>query len=154
MKNLAITLRAAQLFTHAAHNTISGCTFFSDHEFLGELYGTYEEVYDAVVERMIGLGQAIDLQEITRASCAKSLENDASKMDSTDIFVFLLSVEADIRKWAESYNADASFGSKNFLQGIADDSEMRSYKIGQRAKAETEEDVAEGETSEAAPEKE
>ena len=61
MHDLAIILRSAQLYAHNAHNMTKGKTFFSDHKFFGQLYPVYEEAYDSIVERMIGLGYDVSI---------------------------------------------------------------------------------------------
>lgn len=134
MKDLAITLRAAQLTAHNMHNLVKGCTFFEDHEHLGELYGAYEVAYDDVIERCIGLGDMPNLGEITRAACAKSCQYDVSGMKSEQMFLILLDMESSIRQLAAKYNTGASLGTQNFLQGLADSSEQRTYKLKQRTK--------------------
>lgn len=105
--------------------------FLEYHEFLGELYGVYEGLYDDVVERMIGLGMEVDPSALTKAAADKAEEAEVYEGGALGMFAYLNDCEKEIRGLAESYNADASFGSKNFLQGIADDSEKRSYKLGQ-----------------------
>ena len=71
MKDLAIHLRYLQLVAHNAHNEVAGPTFFANHEFLGELYPAYETAYDAVVERIIGLGKPVDLCQVQVDAAAK-----------------------------------------------------------------------------------
>ena len=132
MNNLAITLRAAQFYAHAAHNTTSGMTFHEDHEFFGELYGAYESAYDSVIERMIGLGVSVDINEITLEAA-----NDIQGYEHGDpekCYDELMDYEKKICKMVDTYNKGASLGTQNFLQGLADESEMRQYKIGQRLK--------------------
>ena len=132
MTELAITLRAAQFAAHAHHNQVSGRTFLEDHEFLGELYDAYETAYDAVIERLIGFGKAPDLRQIT--GDAAVLFSKIMDMQKTWSNVFL-EVEKAIR-----HDADAALmkkpsnGTQNFLQGLCDESEQRTYKLGQRAK--------------------
>ena len=134
MKELAVTLRCAQLVAHNMHNLVKGCTFFEDHEHLGGLYGTYETAYDNVVERMIGLGDMPDLNEICKAACAKACSYDVSGMKAEQMFLLLLDMESLIRQNASKFNTGASLGTQNFLQGLADESEARTYKLKQRTK--------------------
>ena len=68
--DLATIFRAAYLVAHNSHHLIKGPTFFEDHEFLGELYGTYEEAYDSVVERLIGLTGNADVITINSKACS------------------------------------------------------------------------------------
>jgi len=136
MKDLAIALRAAQLFAHNAHNSTTGCTFFSDHEFLGEAYPAYEEAYDGVVERCIGLAIDIDLCEITLAAAKAACKgiSATSLTDSVNDFNNLYAMEKAICACVDDAINGTSNGTQNFLQGIADNSEMRQYKICQRLK--------------------
>ena len=64
MKNLAAYMRFMQLFIHNCHNFVTKETFFSDHEFLGDLYTQAEGFYDSLVERMIGLGEEFNPVEL------------------------------------------------------------------------------------------
>lgn len=132
MKKLAEIFRASQFYAHIAHNVASGSSFFSDHDYLGELYSAYESAYDDVVERMIGLGQNPDLTEITM-NAAKYIKGHTH--DSTEqCFAYLLSMEQEICDEISSLVKDASDGTQNMLQDMADKSEMRQYKLGQRLK--------------------
>ena len=128
--NLAALLRYMQFYAHVAHNMCSGPTFVSDHPFLAELYGAYEEEYDGVIERMIGLGEKINLAEIHKMA-AKDLEVPQSFEQA---FKELMVCEKSLCKACEALAKDASLGTENMLAGIADKSEMRQYKLKQRLK--------------------
>jgi DNA-binding ferritin-like protein len=133
MHNLATLFRAAQLTAHEKHNIVQGPTFFEDHKFLGKLYPEYETAYDGIIERMIGLGESPDISggNIKAADLAKWL-CDLEPLDKwPKIF---LEVEARIQKEVDECCKGASSGTINFLQGLADQSEQRTYKLGQRAK--------------------
>ena len=92
MTKLATQLRYMQFYAHNAHNICQGDTFFADHEELGDLYGTYTGLYDSVVERMIGLGQAIDLVKI-QVDAAKMLDGEAAPTAFSAAFSGLLTCE-------------------------------------------------------------
>lgn len=130
MQHLATLFRAAQFIAHNAHNLASGETFFQDHEEFGELYPAYESAYDSVVERMLGLGQEPDLNKIL--SDAAGIAAKAVGDDSTARFKTLLKMEELIRAEVADLVKDASDGTQNLLQGLADDSEKRTYLIGRR----------------------
>ena len=134
MDKIATTLRAAQLTAHNFHNMTRGMSFFADHEFFGEVYGEYEGDYDAVVERCIGTGEAIDLCEVTTNAAAKSSNYDCSDMAADEMCAVLLGLEREIQAQATEANKGATLGTQNLLQGIADKSEMRVYKLRQRIK--------------------
>ena len=129
MKQLATHFRYLQLLAHNGHNEAKGLTFFADHAFLGDLYPAYEEAYDALIERLIGSGERIDLAAI-QAEAAGKLE---AEKDTEAYLVALLDGEAEacaqIEKLAKS---DITQGTLNLLAGLADDSEQRSYKLRQR----------------------
>lgn len=138
MKDLAITFRAAQLTAHNMHNSVLGPTFFEDHEFLGELYGVYEAAYDGIVERMIGLDLDINLSEVTKQAGAKASNYDVQKMRADEMFSALLAIENYLQGLiAKLDKEEQTVGMHNFLQGLADESEVRTYKLRQRTKSPT-----------------
>lgn len=69
MTNLAILYKLANMYAHAAHNLCAKSLFMQDHEYFSDLYEAYEGHYDDVIERMIGLGQPVDIQAITMNAC-------------------------------------------------------------------------------------
>lgn len=125
--------RAAQLTAHEKHNTLQGATFFEDHEYLGGLYGTYDSAYDSVIERMIGLGETPKISEgnIQAADLAAWFCDIEDIKNWPKIF---LEIEKRIQKEADACCKGASSGTLNFLQGLADESEQRVYKLKQRDK--------------------
>lgn len=133
MEDIAMLLRAMQLFAHSAHNMASGPNFFADHAKLGELYETYEEGYDAVIERLIGLGEEPDICDINKkAADMASRCGDCCPQDVA--FGTILSMEKELREECKDAQKGQSIGTVNFLQGLADESEQRQYLIGQRLK--------------------
>jgi DNA-binding ferritin-like protein len=135
MKKLAIKFREAQIFAHAAHNLVQGSSFFSDHEFLGEAYEAYTKAYDDTIERMIGLGtQEVNPLNITAEAANDALENyKLDNADSYDIFYALLGLEKNICEIVRDIiEKGVTHGTSNLLEGFADQSEMRQYKINQR----------------------
>ena len=131
MQALATTLRTLQLVAHNGHNQVTGPSFFSDHEFLGELYAAYEGEYDSVVERCIGEGEKIDLLtvQLDAATASKPSASDPKK-----IFAKLLALEKGLCKEIAGEIKGASEGTQNLLQGICDEAEVRQYQLGQRLK--------------------
>lgn len=133
MNLLATLFRAAQFYAHRAHNLVSGPSFLSDHEFLGSLYDTYADTYDSIIERLISLGESVEPNDILRdATDIACQANDGQ----SSFFFRLLSTEKQLRSEIDKILRDreCSEGTKNFLQGLADESEQRSYKIAQRDK--------------------
>jgi DNA-binding ferritin-like protein len=134
MQELAVVLRTAQLVAHNYHNKVSGASFFADHEYLGELYPVYEGEYDSVVERIIGLGMECDLPAVTQLAGERAAKYDPYDRQADEMFSDLLGLERQIQQWAVDFNKKATLGTQNFLQGLADQSEMRVYKLKQRIK--------------------
>lgn len=132
MDGIAIILRALQLYAHNAHNLAKGKTFLEDHEFFGELYSAYEGEYDSVVERAIGLGEDIDLNAVTKEAANAATGNDFKDNDTA--FSVLLVTEKELCDAISKAIPEATDGTQNLLQGIADNSESRQYKIKRRLK--------------------
>jgi DNA-binding ferritin-like protein len=131
MNTIATLLRALQLYAHNAHNLAKGPNFFSDHEYLGELYGAYEGAYDSIVERMIGEGdEDPNLGEIGLK--AATIIKDKTIGSNDQAFSVLLSTEEKLRAEIEKEVPNASLGTQNLLQQLADDSLSRCYKLKQR----------------------
>ena len=128
--NLASLLRYMQFYSHICHNLIGGETFLQDHEFLSELYAGYEADYDSVVERMIGLGEDMDLVKIQK-DAVSGLKAPKSFMDA---YKEILSCEEELIAACEKLAKPATLGTNNLLAAIADKSEMRVYKLKQRLK--------------------
>ena len=125
-------LRHLHFYAHISHNVLGGQTFFQDHGFLGDLYGAYEEEYDSVVERLIGLGKNVDLVKI-HIDAAKDLSVPKSY---DDCFKALLKYEEELCDMIDDHNKEkgVSQGTIQLLGDIANRSEMRQYKLKQRLK--------------------
>lgn len=135
MDKLATLYRSAQFYAHNAHNAAHGITFFEDHEFLGELYGKYEDAYDALVERMIAQGEPFDFNAIlTNAVSSMTGLADPSVNSTTVAFAVLMNLERQFCAEIDAIISEQTQGTQNLLAQFADDSEMRQYKIGQRIK--------------------
>jgi len=135
MNELIITFRCAQFVAHNFHNYAKGYSFFADHEFLGTLYGTYEEAYDSLVERTIGSNKAIDLRDITSQAAERAKAFPAETMSCDEMFATLQSIKESICVWCKTYTPGATLGTANLLADLADKSEARQYKLKQRIKA-------------------
>jgi DNA-binding ferritin-like protein len=152
MHTLASFFRFLQQFAHVAHHMTFGCTFFEDHEFLGELYGEYEEAFDNVVERMVGLGKLTSVAD--RLKIDAKAADILSKTDAEDFteaedwFETLYDLEKELCNEIEKLaKGKVSQGTLNLLAQFADDSEKRQYKLGQRIKPDTD-DADEGDDEE------
>jgi DNA-binding ferritin-like protein len=132
--DVAIIYRSAQLIAHNCHHLVKGATFFEDHEFLGELYGTYEGAYDSIIERIIPLAGTANLSDITARACAGAGGFNPEGKTSLEIFSAIMVIEQAICSVIKNAVPGATDGTQNLLQGLADESEVRQYKIGQRIK--------------------
>jgi DNA-binding ferritin-like protein len=102
---------------------------------LGEAYEAYTKAYDDTIERMIGLGtQEVNPLSITAEAANDALENyKLDNADSYDIFYALLGLEKNICEIVrDDIEKGVTHGTSNLLEGFADQSEMRQYKINQR----------------------
>jgi DNA-binding ferritin-like protein len=130
MEETAKILRFMQFYAHEAHNLCSGDTFFSDHDFFGGLYPTYESDYDSVVERMIGLDMKVDINTLNMG--AAELLKSAKFKNAKQSFQTLLKTEKLLCKTIEEYLEKYSEGTKQLLGEICNQSEIRQYKLKQR----------------------
>jgi DNA-binding ferritin-like protein len=135
MDKLAVLLKCENLVAHNFHNLAQGMAFFADHKAFEKIYEELEEDYDAVIERDIGLGEeGFDITKITREAGEKAASYDPADMRNDEMCAVLLGMERQIQAECERLNPDATLGTQNLLQGIADRSEMRVYKLRQRIK--------------------
>lgn len=135
LQQLATLFLAARLYAHRAHNLASGPTFFADHDYLGTLYEAYDDAYDALVERTLGIGEDPQIITVTRNATASFERLSRSETKTDAFFVRLLQLEAGFRaEIADLMGATPppSDGIQNLLQGMADESEARTYKLKQR----------------------
>lgn len=132
LAELAVALRTAQLFAHAAHNVVRGPSFFSDHAFLGDAYAAYERAYDDVIERAIGTGESVSLAEVTEAACEALERYGTPDGDAEDIFRNLLVLEGELCSAIDSAMKGASNGTQDLLQALCSAAEIRRYMLRQR----------------------
>ena len=133
LSKLAADFRFMQFYAHNAHNLIKGSTFFQDHGFLGELYPKYTEIYDTIVERIIGADEKIDLIKINQVAF-ETMKQAGITDDPKKIFINLLNFEEYVCNQIEDLVQGYSEGTRQMLGTIADESEVRQYKLKQRIK--------------------
>lgn len=131
LQKLAADFRFLQFYTHMAHNTIKGETFFVDHPELGSLYATYEGIYDGLIERAIGLDEKIDILKAHKIA-SNTFEQSKKPQTFKECFGDLLKYEQYVVKQIEEMLPEYSEGSKQMLGNLCDQSEMRQYKFKQR----------------------
>ena len=136
MKEIAILLRSMQLFAHAAHNVVAGAVFMQDHSMLGDLYPAYEEEYDDVVERIIGLS-ALSMEElagIQEAAVMRMKSVAMTQKENKGYLLVLLDMEKALCTMIQQPVQGRTEGTKQLLGDIADKSEKRQYKLKQRCR--------------------
>jgi hypothetical protein len=135
LEELAVHLRALQLYAHNAHNLTRGESFFGDHEFLGELYEAYTAGYDGVVELLIGEGAVPDLQGF-QVRAAQALAD----MGDGECFCSLLGAEGKLQEIVEEIAAaGVDQGILQIVGSLAQESKARVYKLKQRMAEDEEE---------------
>ena len=138
MKDIAVILRGMQLFAHNGHNLCSRVVFFQDHEFLGELYSTYEGSYDGVIERIIGTkgAESIDLIMVQAEALHLIKDEPTNSPENRIYFEKLLMMEKHLCAMIEQLikSEPISEGTKQMLGNLCDESEVRQYKMQQRTK--------------------
>lgn len=133
MHELAVQFRAGHLYLHNAHNIGSkGPSFFSDHAWFETSYKAFEEAYDKVVERMIGLGYDVNLQSIIKSAAKEAASYSTAVMTPELCFRTQLKLEQEICAMIRNYVPNVDDGTQNLLQGLADESLDRQYAIKQR----------------------
>ena len=136
MQNLLVHTRAMNLITHHFHNICGRVGFFGDHAFFNEVYEALDAAYDSVAERLIGLhdSTAVPLIQVLEASNMKLKQLPQDYKDNAQMFQVLLQLENEMKGIIEEYikSGQYSQGTVNMLAQLADDSEMRIYKIKRR----------------------
>lgn len=125
---MATAFRALQMYTHQAHNLTSGVSFFSDHEYFGELYGFAEECYDSLIERSIGKGKKPSLKKVILdvSSILSIIPEDDFLQNSLMLIDELIGACEEVAKRED-------LGTNNLIAGIADKLQVHKYKIQQRS---------------------
>lgn len=136
MNELAIQLRLMQLYTHNCHNLVARMVFMQDHEMLGDLYSKYEEIYDGIIERMIGLGLPVNLNQVQILAVQQLQQLPNEVKENKQCFQLILQMEKQLCAKIESLiqQVKLSEGTRQMLGNICDESESRQYKLGQRVK--------------------
>lgn len=136
MQDLAKLFRLKQLLAHAYHQLCARIVFFQDHEFFGDLYTKAESDYDSVVERMIGLGQAPDLNALQLQVAQELQKYPMTFKENSEAFQHVLNLNKQILQVIEvsCKSGKLSQGTTNLLADHADKIEVECYKLQQRLK--------------------
>jgi DNA-binding ferritin-like protein len=136
---IAIQLRAMQMFYHSAHHLSSRVAFFSDHEAFGAFYEACNLGFDNVMERMIGLHgpQSAALNPILQAVAQKcaTLPSVEAK-DDKQLFEAGLKLEQELCSMIDQVlkSGQCTEGTRQMLGDEANFSEGRQFKIKMRIK--------------------
>lgn len=139
MLELLILLRSMQLATHHAHNLCARTPFHQDHAFFADSYSAYEDAYDSVIERIIGLygEDSVDLNRII-AEVATKLQDapGIGVKENKAFYEYQLKCEQELCTKVEAIckNPKASQGVIQTIATLGEQSEIRQYKIKQRIK--------------------
>lgn len=136
MKDLLSLSRMMNLYYHHLHNIANGPSFGPDHDLMAGFYEALDAVYDSLIERHMGLGGAMGKSELIDIieQAHEALEEIPEGSDMQAHFQYALNLESLFRSEIGMAMAGASEGTKNMLQAFADESEVRSYNLGQRVK--------------------
>jgi DNA-binding ferritin-like protein len=135
MKDLIIQLRTMQLFAHNAHNLMAHLVFFSDHAFFADTYSALEDDYDAVVERTLGVEgeKATPLNTILKEVAIKLSKLPCLGIKENSVFFKAqLKLEQELCTMIAGLYPTISAGTQQLIGEIANQSEIRQYKIKQR----------------------
>lgn len=135
LTKLAARFRAMQLFAHNAHLLAKGPSFASDHKMFKGFYEAYEEAFDGLIERTIGLDGEYN-PEASFKQIGEFMASTWGCRNPEECFEKLMDMEKRICTDVNDIltRMDVTQGVSNFLQGLCDESESRQYKIKQRLK--------------------
>ncbi len=138
LQDLAIHLRTMQLYAHHCHGVCKGATFFEDHSFFGDSYKELDGDYDSIAERIVHLGgdDLINPLQILEGVKIGLMDAPMEAKDSKIFFAYMYKQEKRLAQIIEQVcqAPSASQGLKNLVADIADRSEVRCYRQGQRIK--------------------
>lgn len=136
MKAIAITLKLMNIYAHNCHNIVAHVPFFQDHEFLAEAYAAYDDAYDSVIERMIGLDLPCNLVDVHILAVQNLQKLPQNYLENKTCFQTLSLLEEKLCQTIEQEISAGgmSEGTRQLLGDICDKSEARQYKIKQRLK--------------------
>ena len=129
---LATQFRAAHLFSHKAHINVGGDAFIANHEWLGEIYPQFDGYWDALTERIKGLGGAAMIDKVN--SDAAKMSEALGEGDNDFYFRTILQMVSQavgvIDEAAKETTMDE--GVRDLIVGISSELQVLQYKIGQR----------------------
>ena len=139
--SLAATVKAAELWFHAAHHAVAGVSFVGDHALLGDIYTKAGAEFDSLVERAVGLSgiRAVAEPLALLSAAARKLQEWPSPVDVTDtLMAAAMQVNQALVDACDGAAATMeqsgllTRGTDNMLAQMSDDHEGFAYKLGQR----------------------
>lgn len=123
------------IYAHACHNLVSGVSFIPDHGLFEEIYDFADESYDSVIERCIGTGVDINIQNINLQAatvCSQITIGDSNE----DKLAGILEITAQINSMVDdlSNGGTLSSGTVQLIGDIGNQLEVFQYKIQRRLK--------------------
>lgn len=124
------------LYYHHLHNIAKGIAFEGDHELMLGFYEAMDDAYDSLIERHIGSGGSMSKSDFLKIidNAEEVLEEMPESEDFQAQLQHAQDLESNFRQLLSTANSSASLGTQNLLQDLCDQSEVRSYKLGQRLK--------------------
>lgn len=137
MLELAVLLRAIQLYAHSAHHLCARTPFHQDHAFFSDVYQAAEAGYDSIIERIIGLygEDSVELNRIVSEVAAKLQGCPSTGVKENKAFYEQqLKFEKELCSLVETIckNPKASQGVIQTVSTMGELSEIRQYKIKRR----------------------
>ena len=132
LRQLATQFRAAHLFSHKAHVNVDGDSFIANHEWLGEIYPQFDGYWDALTERIKGLGGAamIDKVNSDAAKMSEALGEGDNNFYFRTILQMISQAVFEINAAAKEPTMDE--GVRDLIVGISSELQVLQYKIQQR----------------------
>jgi DNA-binding ferritin-like protein len=131
MKQLATRYRTGQLLAQEFHHNTQGDTFYQDHAAFESHYEAYADAYDALIERMKGTGVEFNESRIGLSAATACVSAKRGKTPN-NLFQSLLDHEQALLAEIAKCSPTLSIGSQNLVAQLADDAEVRIYKLRQR----------------------
>lgn len=129
-----VSARVLQLYYHNCHNLISGEGFFTDHEFFGASYPRLESDYDRLTEYYIcAFGpKAFETKLISKAINEALEKIEVEEMSAKEMYKQAVKFEQKFYKELGAVDKEASIGLRNLVGDLAEQIDVRMYKINQR----------------------
>ncbi len=135
MIDVAILFRTLQFLAHNGHSLTVPAARFADHAFFAELSAVYEDAYELLIARMLGLEGGIDLIEL-QCTAAAGLARRGERAKTPDaLFRALLDGEYNACALMKTLMDDAEGAEGRWSRGAVEESEVRRFKLERRLEA-------------------